>query len=194
MLGGQRADDIRRAILLAADHAESAIEAAGPRVAALADALAGTSHIFVVGSGGAHPAALEAALKLKEMAIVHAEGTESWEMASGAATIVDADTAVIALAPDGPGHAATVEIASHAATWGARIIEVAPRSSVDGADLLPIPTGAEEDHAPLTAVPPVALLAYALAHRRGHDPDHPDWVERYHSQGLRHIVGVEEGA
>ncbi len=56
----------------------------------------------------------------------------------------------------------------------------------------PIPAEAEEDHAPLTTVAPVALLAFALARRRGHDPDHPGWVERYHSQGLRHIVGVGE--
>jgi glucosamine--fructose-6-phosphate aminotransferase (isomerizing) len=70
-------------------------------LAALAAALSGAGHIFVVGSGGAHPAALEAALKLKEMAIVHAEGTESWEMASGVATIVDAESVVISLAPDG---------------------------------------------------------------------------------------------
>jgi hypothetical protein len=41
-------------------------------------------------------------------------------------------------------------------------------------------------------VPPIARLAYALARRRGHDPDRPDWVERYHSQGLRHILGVQE--
>jgi len=190
LLGGDRAAAIRRAIRLAADHAEAAIEAAEPRVAALADALVGAGHVFVVGSGGAYPAALEAALKLKEMAIVHAEGTESWEMASGIATIVDADSVVIALAPDGPGRAAAVDVASHAAAWGARIIEVAPRSSIDGAELLPIPADAEEDHAALTAVAPVALFAFVLARRRGHDPDHPDWVERYHSQGLRHIVGV----
>ncbi len=111
-------------------------------------------------------------------------------MASGIATIVDADSVVIALVPDGPGRAATVDVAAHAAAWGARVIEVAPRSSVDGAELLPIPAAAEEDHAALTAVAPVALLAFVLARRRGHDPDHPDWVERYHSQGLRHIVGV----
>jgi glucosamine--fructose-6-phosphate aminotransferase (isomerizing) len=190
LLGGDRAAAIRRAIRLAADHAEAAIEAAEPRVAALADALAGAGHVFVVGSGGAYPAALEAALKLKEMAIVHAEGTESWEMASGVATIVDADSVIIALAPEGPGRAATVDVASHAAAWGARVIEVAPRSSIDGAELLPIPADAEEDHAALTAVAPVALLAFVLARRRGHDPDHPGWVERYHSQGLRHIVGV----
>jgi glucosamine 6-phosphate synthetase-like amidotransferase/phosphosugar isomerase protein len=126
------------------------------------------------------------------MAIVHAEGTESWEMASGVATIIDAESLVIALAPNGPGYAATREVAHHAVGWGARVIEVAPVASIRHADLLPLPSAAEEDHASLTSVPPVALLAFALARRRGHDPDHPDWVERYHSQGLRHIVTVGE--
>jgi glucosamine--fructose-6-phosphate aminotransferase (isomerizing) len=190
LLGGRRASRIREAIARAADHAEAAITDAGPRVADLADALVGVRHLFVVGSGAAHPAALEAALKLKEMAIVHAEGTESWEMGSGVATIIDAESVVIALVPNGPGSDATLEVARHAAGWGARIIEVAPDGSIDGADLLPIPVAAEEDHAPLTTVPPVALLAFALARRRGHDPDHPGWVERYHSQGLRHILTV----
>jgi glutamine---fructose-6-phosphate transaminase (isomerizing) len=190
LLGGDRADRVRHALLLAADHAEAAIEAAEPLVGALADELAAAGHLFVVGSGAAHPAALEAALKLKEMAIVHAEGTESWEMASGVATIVGADSVVIALAPNGPGRAATVDVAAHAAAWGARVIEVAPRLTIEGATLLTIPAAAEEDHAPLTAVPPIALLAFALARRRGQDPDHPGWVERYHSQGLRHILGA----
>ncbi len=194
LLAGERAVRIRDELRLAADHAEAAIEAAEPRVAGLADLLVGAGHLFVVGSGCAHPAALEAALKLKEMAIVHAEGTESWEMESGVATIIDAESVVLALAPDGPGRKATVDVASHAAAWGARVIEVAPRSAIDGAALLPIPATAREDHAPLTAVPPVALLAFVLARRRGHDPDRPGWVERYHSQGLRHIVGVGKEA
>jgi glucosamine--fructose-6-phosphate aminotransferase (isomerizing) len=190
LLGGDRADHIRDSLLLAADHAEAAIVAAEPRVGGLAEELAAAGHLFVVGSGAAYPAALEAALKLKEMAIVHAEGTESWEMASGVATIVGADSVVIALTPDGPGRAATVDVAAHAAAWGARVIEVAPRLSIVGATLLTIPAATEEDHAPLTAVPPIALLAFALARLRGHDPDHPAWVERYHSQGLRHILGA----
>jgi glucosamine--fructose-6-phosphate aminotransferase (isomerizing) len=188
LLGGERAERIRDGIARAADHAEAAIAAAGSRVPNLADALAGAQHLFVVGSGAAHPAALEAALKLKEMAIVHAEGSESWEMASGVATIIDAESVVVALAPYGPGCSATVDVVRHAAGWGARVVEVAPVSSIEGADLLPIPAAADEDQAPLTTVPPVALLAFALARRRGHDPDHPDWVERYHSQGLRHII------
>ncbi len=75
---------------------------------------------------------------------------------------------------------------------GARIVEWAPARTpaIGGADHLPLPPSAEEDLAPLTAVAPVALLAFAVARRRGHDHEHPAWIERYHSQGLRHIVGV----
>jgi glucosamine--fructose-6-phosphate aminotransferase (isomerizing) len=190
LLGGDRADAPIAAIVRAADHAEAAIDAARPLVDALADELAGVDHVFVVGSGLAHVAAMEAALKLKEMAILHAEGTETWEMASGAATIVGPGSVVVALAPHGPGRAATADVVAHAAEWGARLVEVGPTQLTPGSTLLPLPADAVEDHAPLTAVPPIALLAFALARRRGHDPDHPAWVERYHSQGLRHIVGV----
>jgi fructoselysine-6-P-deglycase FrlB-like protein len=111
-------------------------------------------------------------------------------MASGAATIVGSGTVVVALAPAGPGRAATADVVAHAAEWGARVIEVGPTPLTPVSTLLPLPADAVEDQAPLTTVPPVALLAFALARRRGHDPDHPAWVERYHSQGLRHIVGV----
>ncbi len=190
LLGGDRAERIRGAIALAADHAAAAIASAEPLVTVLAEEIARAEHLFVVGSGAAHPAAMEAALKLKEMAIVHAEGTETWEMASGVATIVGADSVVIALIPEGPGRAATLDVAAHAAAWGARVIEVAPRRAIEGSVLLPIPEATAEDHAPLTTVPPVALLAFALARRRGQDPDHPGWVGRYHSQGLTHILGV----
>jgi glutamine---fructose-6-phosphate transaminase (isomerizing) len=194
LLGGARAGSVREALARAADDVDAAVAAASPVVAPLADELAGCEHIFVVGSGNATAAALEAALKLKEMALVHAEGAESWEMATGAATMVGPGTVVIALAPQGRGRGATLDVARHAALWGARVVEVGPGTGcgpeIEGAAWLPMPATAAEDYAPLTAVAPVALLAFVLARRRGHDPDRPDWVERYHSQGLRHIVGV----
>ena len=130
------------------------------------------------------------------MVLIHAEGAESWEMASGAATIIGRDSVVVALAPSGPGRAATLDVARHAAGWGARVIEVGPGDApaTAGADHLPLPASAGEDLASLTAVAPVAMLAFVLARRRGHDPDRPGWVERYHSQGLHHIVGVAGAA
>ena len=192
LLGGPRAEAIRAALAAAADDVAAAVAAATARVESLARDLVDCEHVFVVGSGNATAAAHEAALKLKEMALVHAEGAESWEMASGAATIVGPCSLVIALAPAGPGRAATLDVARHAAGWGARVVEVGPGDApaISGADHLPLPATATEDLAPLTAVAPVALLAFVLARRRGHDPDRPGWVNRYHSQGMRHIVGV----
>lgn len=177
-------------LLLAADHAERAIADAWPLVEGLAAEIADAEHLFIVGGGLAYPAALEAALKLKEMALIHAEASETWEMASGPATMVGPGTVVVSLAPDGPARSATDDVVRHCREWGARVIEVAPGRAVPDSRLLAIPGGADERFAPLTVVPPVALLAYVLAGLRGATPDRPSWTERYHSQGLTHIVGV----
>jgi glutamine---fructose-6-phosphate transaminase (isomerizing) len=190
LLGAEVLDRVVRQIHEAAGHAEGAIADAELLVPRLADDLADAQHIFVVGSGLAHVAATEAALKVKEVALVHAEATESWEMASGAATVVGPATVVVALAPEGPGRAATQDVVRHAAEWGATIVEVGPGRIAPGSKHLSLDPAAVEDHSPLTAVPPIALLANSLARRRGLDPDHPGWIERYHSQGLTHIVGV----
>ena len=99
---------------------------------------------------------------------------------------------VIALAPAGPARGAVGELLGHAAAWGATTIEVGPGRLQAGSALLPLPATATEAHASLSAVPPVALLAFALARLRGANPDRPAWIERYHSQGLRHILGAGE--
>jgi glucosamine--fructose-6-phosphate aminotransferase (isomerizing) len=174
----------------AADHAEAVIGEAEKGLAALVARIEPYDHVFVVGAGLAHIAALEAALKLKEIARVHAEGGETWEVTSGAATMIDERAVVIGLAPNGRGRAATADLMRHAAGWGAATVEIGPEASVEGSLLVRLPVAAEEDHAPLTVVPPVALAADALSRHRGLDPDRPDWVARYHSQGLHHIVGA----
>jgi glutamine---fructose-6-phosphate transaminase (isomerizing) len=190
ILGDEPLADVSAALRLAADHAEQSVADAWPVVEAIAAEIADAEHLFVVGGGLAYPAALEAALKLKEMALVHAEASETWEMASGSATIVGPRTVVVSLAPDGPARAATDDVVRHCREWGARIIEVAPSRAVPDSRLLVVPADVDERFAPLTVVPPVALLAYVLAGLRGATPDRPSWTERYHSQGLTHIVGV----
>ena len=190
ILGDGPLADVTAGLLLAADHAERAIADALPLVEGLAAELVEADHLFVIGGGLAFPAALEAALKLKEMALIHAEASETWEMASGPATMVGPGTVVVSLAPDGPARGATDDVVRHCREWGARVIEVAPSRAVPDSRLLAIPAGVDERFAPLTVVPPVALLAYVLAGLRGATPDHPSWTERYHSQGLTHIVGV----
>jgi glucosamine--fructose-6-phosphate aminotransferase (isomerizing) len=191
LFGDDRADEIAAALDRAADAAELAIDKAEPKVAGLASDLATAEHVFVVGSGGGHVAALEGALKLKEMALVHAEGSESWEMASGAATLIGPTSTVVALAPPGAGRGAVLDVARHCREWGARVVEVAAEPSIEGADHLPIAAAATEDLASLDTLPPLALLADALARIRGIDPDEPGWTERYRSQGMTHVIGAE---
>jgi glutamine---fructose-6-phosphate transaminase (isomerizing) len=190
ILGDESLLEVTAGLRLAADQAEQAIADAWPVVEGLAEEFVDAQHLFVVGGGLAYPAALEAALKLKEMALVHAEASETWEMASGPSTMVGPGTVVVSLAPDGPARAATDDVVRHCRAWGARIIEVAPSRAVADSRLLAVPVGVDERFAPLTVVPPVALLAYVLAGLRGATPDRPGWIERYHNQGLTHIVGV----
>jgi glutamine---fructose-6-phosphate transaminase (isomerizing) len=172
----------------AADRCEAALEAAGRALPELVPMLAAFEHAFYFGAGSGYAAALEGALKLKEMALLHAEGSETWEMASGPATIVAAHTACVALYTGGPGDAATADGARHARQWGARVIEVGPNAAAD--DLhLPIAAPHYDAFAPLALVPPLALLAYRVAQARGATPDTPTWRERYLAQGMQHIIG-----
>ena len=97
---------------------------------------------------------------------------------------------MIALAPPGRGREAVVDIGRHCLDWGARVIEIAPELSIDGADHLPIAGTANEDLASLDTLPPLVLLAEALARTRGIEPDEPGWTERYRSQGLTHVIGA----
>jgi glucosamine--fructose-6-phosphate aminotransferase (isomerizing) len=191
-LGESAFEDVRRGLVLAADQSERAIDAAFQVVETLASTLASAAaeHVFVVGGGGAWPAAMEAALKLKEMALIHAEAAETWEMMSGPATLVGPHTTVVSLAPDGPARNAAGDVVRSCAEWGAPIVEVAHVRSVDRSVLLPLPQGTDDRFAALTTVPPVALLAYALAGLRGATPDRPSWTGRYHRQGLTHILGA----
>ena len=192
LFGDRRADTAVSDLEQAANSAELAIDAAEPRIGDLAADLSSAEHVFVVGSGGAYVAALEGALKLKEMALIHAEGSESWEMASGAATLIGPTATVVALAPPGPGRDAVIDVAGHCRDWGARVVEIAPEPTIDGADHLPISAVAQEDLACLDTLPPLALLGDALARARGIDPDVPGWTERYRSQGMTHVIGAGE--
>lgn len=194
LLGDGVLDRVSAEIGRAADDAAATIRGAEAVMDDAVDFVARYQHIFVVGAGMAHIAALEAALKLKEIALIHAEGGETWEMTSGAATMLGPDSLVIGLAVPGKGCAATEDFLRHAAEWGSATLEVAARRTNEGSLLVELPADSMEDHAPLSAVPAVALIAFGTASSRGIDPDRPGWVRRYHAQGLDHVIGAKEQA
>jgi glutamine---fructose-6-phosphate transaminase (isomerizing) len=145
-------------------------------------------HAFYFGAGNAFAASLEGALKMKEMALMHAEGSETWEMASGPATVVSDKTFCAALYTGDASDASTAVTARLARQWGARLLDVGPQP-VAGDFHLPVIAPAYQAFASLSLVPPLALLAYRVARARGQNPNQPAWRERYYSQGMTHILG-----
>jgi glucosamine--fructose-6-phosphate aminotransferase (isomerizing) len=154
----------------------------------LVPVLAKFEHAFYFGAGNAFAASLEGALKMKEMALLHAEGSETWEMASGPATVVSEKTFCAALYTGDSNDASTSVTSRLARQWGARLLDVGPQP-VAGDFHLPVLAPAYPAFASLSLVPPLALLAYRVARARGQNPNQPAWRERYYSQGMTHILG-----
>ncbi len=175
-------------LMQAAERSARAIAAAEECLPSLVPVIAKMEHAFYFGAGCAYAAALETALKMKEMAIFHAEGSETWEMASGPATRVSADTFCVGLETGDRTDEDTIAGLQHAREWGARTLEVGPRADAGGWHF-PVEAPRYQGFASLALVPPLALLAYRVARERGHTPDHPKWRERYLSQGMTHILG-----
>lgn len=171
-----------------AGRAQEATEKAGPLISEVLPAFAQYQHAFYFGAGPAYAAALEGALKMKEMAMLHAEGSETWEMASGPATIVDKGFICTALYTGSETDEDTANGALHARQWGARVLEVGEKAAA-GEWHLPVRAPKYPCFASLALIPPLALLAYRVARQRGFNPDHPHWRDRYISQGMSHILG-----
>jgi glucosamine--fructose-6-phosphate aminotransferase (isomerizing) len=171
-----------------ADRCETALANAKKIIPDLVPVISKFEHAFYFGAGNAYAAALEGALKMKEMAILHAEGSETWEMASGPATVVSEKSFCVALYTGEDTDSSTADTAKHARQWGARLLEVGPIAPT-GDWYLPVEASAVPSFSSLALIPPLALLAYRTAQARGYNPDKPAWRERYTSQGMTHIIG-----
>ncbi len=171
---------------------EEGIRAAELALPEILPQVAAFEHAFHFGAGPAYAACLESALKMKEMAILHAEGAETWEMASGSAIILDERALCVALYSGGAGDPSTADTARHARRWGASVLEIGPQAAA-GDMHIPVMTPKYDMFSSLCLVPPLALLAYRLAKRRGFRP-RPARLERaLHRPGYEPRHGAGKG-
>jgi glucosamine--fructose-6-phosphate aminotransferase (isomerizing) len=158
---------------------EEVLETIEP-VRALARELAPSRSILFIGRHVGYPVALEGALKLKELAYMHAEGFAAGELKHGPIALIDNGTPVICVVPSPLGrsllHDKIVSNIQEVRARGARTIVIAERgddSVVPYADHLievpPTPTL----FAPLVTTLPLQVLACEIATARGHDVDQP---------------------
>ena len=168
-----RAAEGRREIAEAATLMEAALvdESDHQTVDTIASSIAGSSSIFVLGRHTNYPLALEAALKIKEVSYIHAEGFASGELKHGVIALIEEGTPCLILATDPASLKETLAGASEVAARGARTIGFSSTQHPEfGAH---VPIHGSGDASMFEVAVRFQLLAYRLAVRLGRDPDKP---------------------
>lgn len=138
----------------------------------LAEKLKTKEHIFIIGRGLSYPAALEASLKIKETACVHAEGFAGGELKHGVIALIEKGTPCIVIAPNDGTFDDTISNSQELKARGGFMIGIGPKENQVFDVFLQT-----ADIAEATMIPQIVvsqLLAYYLALERGiEDPDKP---------------------
>jgi glucosamine--fructose-6-phosphate aminotransferase (isomerizing) len=149
-------------------------------VRALAGELAAAKAVLFLGRHVGYPVALEGALKLKELAYMHAEGFPAGELKHGPIALIEPDLPVVVVMPSPRGrsllHSKLVSNIQEIRARGARTIVVAEEGDTAvlpfASDLITVPR-TPTLLAPLVSVVPLQVLACEIAKARGLDVDQP---------------------
>ena len=145
-------------------------------IAKIAEKYAKADDMFFIGRGILYPAALEGALKIKEVAYVHAEGYQAAELKHGPIALLGEETPVVALLSDIAGKEKTLGNVQECRARRAPVIgivtegDAAAAAAVNDAIALPRTSA---PIAPIVTAVALQLLAYHVARLRGCEIDQP---------------------
>lgn len=149
-------------------------------VRALAQELADATSVLFLGRHVGFPVALEGALKLKELAYMHAEGFPAGELKHGPIALIEDGVPVVVVVPSPRGravlHDKIISNVQEVRARGARIIAIAEEGDeaitpfADHIIRVPeVPTLMQ----PLVSTVPLQVFACEMATVKGHDVDQP---------------------
>jgi glucosamine--fructose-6-phosphate aminotransferase (isomerizing) len=157
------------------DQAERAIER-DPAIEEIAGRYAGAAGFMYIGRAFGYPAALEGALKIKEISYLHAEGYAAGELKHGPISLLDPDVPLVAVATRSAVYEKVISNLMEGQARDARVLAVATDGDKQIADLatdvLWVPDTLE-GLSTILAVIPLQLFAYHVAVTRGRDVDKP---------------------
>jgi glucosamine--fructose-6-phosphate aminotransferase (isomerizing) len=138
------------------------------------DALMTADHLYTVSRGLHLAIAQEAAHKLKETCMIHAEAFSSAEVLHGPNELAGKDFPVLLFRSEDASDASVQEAARRLAAQGA------PVMMAGGGDpgALPVPRAPHPTLAPILQIQAFYRMANALACDRGHNPDRPRHVQK----------------
>lgn len=175
-LDEQQVRDLYTELLALPGKIEQILETVEP-LRELTRTFAHNNTVLFLGRNIGYPVALEGALKLKELAYIHAEGFAGGELKHGPIALIDNGTPVIAILPAGHEHSLDEKMLSNiqeVKARGARVIVIAEEGAhVEGAEhIIRIPV-APALFQPILATVPLQVFAYEMAVVRGNDVDQP---------------------
>ncbi len=132
--------------------------------------------VFFIGRGINFPIALEGALKLKEIAYIHAEGYAAGELKHGPFALLDSGTPVIAIAACDNTYEAMLSSIKEAKARGAPVIALAEEGDEaikELADFVIAVPKVDTMFSPVVNTVALQLLAYYTARERGCSIDTP---------------------
>src|SRR5664280_1938576 len=174
-LEGGREVSLARALRALPDAAQRTLDLAAG-AADLARRYVNSRGFMFVGRGYGYPAALEGALKLKEVSYVHAEGYAAGELKHGPISLLDAECPLVAVATRSSVYDKVISNVMEGRARDARVIAVAtegdPQIARFADEVCWVPD-TDEVLSPILAVIPLQLFAYHMAVARGTDVDQP---------------------
>jgi glucosamine--fructose-6-phosphate aminotransferase (isomerizing) len=130
-----------------------------------------------LGRGFSYPIALEGALKLKELAYVHAEGYPAGEMKHGPLALIEDGMPVVVLAPRDNYYQKTISNMQEVIARGAKVLLITNKSKDEVMSENIWQTieveSANDDLLPFLLTVPLQKLAYYSALKKGYDIDKP---------------------
>ncbi|MEK9176502.1 MAG: glutamine--fructose-6-phosphate transaminase (isomerizing) [Patescibacteria group bacterium] len=128
-------------------------------------------HIFIIGRGASFPSAQEAALKIREVSYLHAEGLAGGELKHGPIALISRGTPVIVFTPNDETYDAIMSNAMEVKARGAILIGISYRNN-DIFDYF-IEVKDIKEGSLAAQIVPAQLLSYYLAILKNLDPDKP---------------------
>jgi glutamine---fructose-6-phosphate transaminase (isomerizing) len=141
-------------------------------IQSIAERLRDAKEMYVIGRSIHYPIALEGALKIKELAYVHAEAMTAGELKHGPLALIESNSFVIMINPNDKTYYDNVATAHEIKARGATIIGISDRPNDVYDIFIKIPS-AKSIFYPIIEVVPFQILAYYLALARNADPDYP---------------------
>jgi len=181
--GTKYADEVAREyaeLEASTDAVARVLEAVVEPTRALARALAPSKAVLFLGRHVGFPVALEGALKLKELAYMHAEGFAAGELKHGPIALIEQDLPVVVVMPSPKGrailHQKLLSNIREIQARGARTIVVAEEGDETvrpfAEHLIEVPAVSTLLQ-PLVASIPLQVFAAEVARARGYDVDKP---------------------